>query len=143
MPKLTVKSMCTLQAAGFLTRDLLPATIHDALTITEALQVPYLWVDSLCIVQDDDADKAKYNPRMASIYGHALLAIVDAAGEDAHHGLPGIRHGSRTYQPEAFKVNGADIMQSLEPPAANFVTGRGKWPSVAGLSRNRSYHAAG
>lgn len=44
-----------LQAPGSLTD--LPETIQGAIYITEDLYIPFLWVDALCIIQDDDADK--------------------------------------------------------------------------------------
>lgn len=31
----------------------LPQTFKDAVLVTRALEVPYLWIDSLCIIQDD------------------------------------------------------------------------------------------
>ncbi len=37
--------------------DLLPNVIEDAITVTLKLDWQYLWVDRLCIDQDDDADK--------------------------------------------------------------------------------------
>jgi hypothetical protein len=33
-----------------------PKTFRDAINITRALGVPYLWIDSLCIIQDDQED---------------------------------------------------------------------------------------
>lgn len=55
------------------------------------LEQRYLRVDSLCIVSDDVTDQATQIPQMASIYGHALLTIIAAAGEYADHGLTGFR----------------------------------------------------
>jgi hypothetical protein len=45
---------------GALTEEILPPVIFDALIATEALGERYLWIDSLCIVQDDEVDKANY-----------------------------------------------------------------------------------
>jgi hypothetical protein len=49
----------------------------------------YLWVDSLCIMQDT-ADKHDQIQQMDRIYQEAVLCIVAAAGRDANAGLPGI-----------------------------------------------------
>ncbi len=60
----------------------------------------YLWVDALCIVQDDPGDKHQQIANMDAVYAHGLLTIVNAAGADANAGLPGIQPGSRTaFQP--------------------------------------------
>lgn len=42
----------------------LPQTISDALTVCRYLGVSYLWVDSLCIVQDDPEDMSNELPTM-------------------------------------------------------------------------------
>ncbi|OCL14616.1 heterokaryon incompatibility, partial [Glonium stellatum] len=47
-----------LQAPGAFSHISLPKTIRDALILIEELRERYCWVDSLCIVQDDQ--KAKY-----------------------------------------------------------------------------------
>lgn len=39
--------------------DTLPRSFADAVTLTQALGMTYLWIDSLCIIQDDAEDWAK------------------------------------------------------------------------------------
>lgn len=56
-------------------RDL-PRTVADAVRLCRALRIPYLWVDALCIVQDDKADWNREAAAMASIYGSATLTIT-------------------------------------------------------------------
>jgi len=53
----------------------LPQTFVDAVTITKRLGFRYLWIDSLCIIQDSKADWAKEASRMGSVYKHAALTI--------------------------------------------------------------------
>lgn len=54
----------------------LPATIRDAVTVCEQLGVQYLWVDSLCILQDNEIDKAIEIAKMPYIYGGAVFTII-------------------------------------------------------------------
>ncbi|KAK4198322.1 heterokaryon incompatibility protein-domain-containing protein [Triangularia verruculosa] len=69
---------------------LIPATIRNAISLVPLIGERYLWVDSLCIVQDEDEAKHAQIRDMAEIYGRALLTIVAADGDDADHGLRGI-----------------------------------------------------
>jgi hypothetical protein len=85
------------------------------MTLTVALSERFLWVDSICIVQDDAADKLEYIPRMDSIYGRASLTIIDAAGSDAHGGLPGIQSASRFQEQTPFQIKGVTLVQTLDP----------------------------
>ncbi|AEO57406.1 hypothetical protein MYCTH_2303536 [Thermothelomyces thermophilus ATCC 42464] len=65
-------------------RDL-PTTFSDAIHLSRALGIPYLWIDSLCIIQDDKADWNREAECMADVYGNATLTFsADAApsGED-------------------------------------------------------------
>ncbi|KAK4233393.1 heterokaryon incompatibility protein-domain-containing protein [Achaetomium macrosporum] len=54
----------------------LPKTYRDAVTITRALSVRYLWIDSLCIVQDDPDDWEREAAKMAAVYGGCYLTIA-------------------------------------------------------------------
>ncbi|KAF6804772.1 tol protein [Colletotrichum musicola] len=57
----------------------LPKTIRDALEVTRGLNVRYLWVDIVCVVQDDEADRREQICQMDMIYGHAAVTIVAAS----------------------------------------------------------------
>ncbi|GAB1319893.1 hypothetical protein MFIFM68171_10103 [Madurella fahalii] len=69
----------------------LPRTIRHVMGLLERLGIPYLWVDALCIVQDDLEVKRKQIHAMAWIYANAYVTIIAADGWDADHGLRGIR----------------------------------------------------
>lgn len=56
--------------------DSLPATIRDAALIARELQIPHLWVDSLCILQGDENDWEKEGARMAETYQNAILTLA-------------------------------------------------------------------
>ncbi|KAH6892506.1 heterokaryon incompatibility protein-domain-containing protein, partial [Thelonectria olida] len=53
----------------------LPSTIQDAVRVCGELGLNYLWVDALCIVQDDPEDKAVEISNMADIYRNSYVTI--------------------------------------------------------------------
>lgn len=67
----------------------LPRTIRDVILFTEAIGERYLWVDTLCLIQDDDNDKIPGIKHMDVIFSRAFCTIVAASGEDANSGIPG------------------------------------------------------
>ncbi|KAJ5738205.1 HET-domain-containing protein [Penicillium malachiteum] len=71
--------------------DDLPRTIVDAMEIVKALGEKYLWVDSLCIMQEDTTEAREQIATMDRVYGSALLTIVAAQGDNANSGLRGVQ----------------------------------------------------
>jgi hypothetical protein len=57
--------------------------------VTVALGFQFLWVDALCIVQDDDSLKRHLINNMDAVYGNSVLVIVAASGGHANAGLQG------------------------------------------------------
>ena len=64
----------------------LPKTIQDVVFIVRKLGLRYLWVDSLCIIQDDEDDWLQEAGRMAAVYEGAYLAIAASASADGSGG---------------------------------------------------------
>lgn len=56
----------------------LPETIHDAIWVTRGLNIRYLWVDALCIVQNDKDLKDKEILKMHDIYAGSYLTVQAA-----------------------------------------------------------------
>lgn len=54
----------------------LPATHRDAVVATRKLGIRYLWIDSLCIIQDSEADLQRETAVMGDIYSNAYLTIA-------------------------------------------------------------------
>lgn len=71
-------------------RGEMPLTIQHAMDLSTRLRERYFWVDTLCIIQDDDGPKHSELRKMAGIYSHATLTIVAANGDSAMCGLLGI-----------------------------------------------------
>ena len=65
----------------------LPATLRDAARVTKGLGISYLWIDSLCINQKDEIEKAKELAKMADIFKNALVTISAAAASDCKQGF--------------------------------------------------------
>jgi len=74
----------------------LPATIRHAMRAAISIGVPYLWVDALCIDQQDQKAKAEQLPLMDVIYEQAFATII-ALGDSANSGLPGVDDGPRRH----------------------------------------------
>lgn len=65
----------------------LPKTIQDAITVCTWLDVTYIWVDALCIVQDSGDDKMLEIANMGNIYTGAYLTIAASVADGANHGF--------------------------------------------------------
>lgn len=65
----------------------LTRTFQHAIDLTRKLGIQYIWIDSLCIIQDDEQDKSQEIPKMGDIYGGADLVIAATLAENGRHGL--------------------------------------------------------
>lgn len=89
--QLTTSNLAELKRHRSITMAGLPRTIEDSIQVCNRLGERYLWVDRLCIIQDDvPHHKATQLEQMMTIYRQARFTIVALAGEDASYGLPGV-----------------------------------------------------
>ena len=65
----------------------LPKTFQDAIYVTRCLGFRYLWIDSLCIVQDSPEDWSKESGTMHAVYANCVLTIAASWGNDSDTGL--------------------------------------------------------
>ncbi|KAI0823231.1 heterokaryon incompatibility protein-domain-containing protein [Trametes gibbosa] len=84
--KTTTANLSSYQTEGLDTLRL-PQTIRDAIHIAHALGFQYLWLDTLCIIQDSDEDKRHELALMHRIYRDAFLTIVAASATKVSEGF--------------------------------------------------------
>ncbi|KAK1754203.1 HET-domain-containing protein [Echria macrotheca] len=80
---------------GIALRDL-PRVFQDAIGIVRAFQVRYLWIDSLCIIQDCKEDCDKESARMAEVYSNSFLTIAATRAANPDESLFSTRGGCTT-----------------------------------------------
>lgn len=78
----------------------LDVTIQDAIRVTKELGYLYLWVDALCIIQDDAKAKAIEIERMGDIYKNALFTIVAARASRVSEGFLSPRQPAGASNPD-------------------------------------------
>lgn len=66
--------------------DHIPKTFQDAVTIARQTEHRYLWIDSLCIIQDSTSDWQAEAARMADIYSRAFFTITALSATNSTEG---------------------------------------------------------
>jgi hypothetical protein len=67
--------------------DQLPNSIRDGVKVAAELSLNFLWVDSICIVQDDPEDVAKELAQMSRIYSQSTITIAATRARSVHDGF--------------------------------------------------------
>lgn len=80
-------------------RDDLPACFQDALDVTDKLGIPYLWIDSLCIIQDDPIDCPTEAGSMDKVYSNSFLNLSATASSSSKDHLPSCDKTQRLHEP--------------------------------------------
>ncbi|KAK3642958.1 hypothetical protein LTR56_010555 [Elasticomyces elasticus] len=92
----------------------LSKTFQDAILLTWRLGFRYIWIDSLCILQDSTEDWEFHASRMAQIYSKSQLTLSADGGTDGSHGL----FSERSQEPynlrsfDAPPIHNADLWRS-------------------------------
>jgi hypothetical protein len=119
-------NLSTLSQAGALRNICLPRTISDAILACKQLDQKFLWVDRLCIIQDDSAEElSRQLNQMADIYYHATFTLVAATGDGATHGLSGV-----SYARDAEQIvceYGSDFELADPTPSLDYIIGGSRW----------------
>jgi hypothetical protein len=67
--------------------DELTKTFQEAVLVSRALSIEYLWIDSLCIIQNSADDWAREASMMGAVYQNALVTIAATASDSGTKGL--------------------------------------------------------
>jgi hypothetical protein len=65
----------------------LPKTFRDAIEICRKLDISYIWIDSLCVIQGDTEDWAKESITMINVYSGGMLNTAASRASDGGQGL--------------------------------------------------------
>ncbi|KAK4442511.1 heterokaryon incompatibility protein-domain-containing protein [Podospora aff. communis PSN243] len=65
----------------------LPLTIQEAIHVCKALRIRYIWIDSLCIIQDSKEDWIAESVKMGTVYSMAKVTIIAASSTSCHSGF--------------------------------------------------------
>ncbi|KIX98787.1 uncharacterized protein Z520_05248 [Fonsecaea multimorphosa CBS 102226] len=101
-----------------LTKDIawsqLPKTAQDAIEICRKLDIEYLWIDSLCIIQHYQPDWADQSEKMSTIYGQSYLNIAAMDSNDSRGGCFRSTGSDKRYPPHT--VPGHPTLQIQQQP---------------------------
>lgn len=80
----------------------LPRALQEAIVLTRALGFRWLWVDALCLIQDDAAAKVEESMTMDQVFGNAFLTIAATSATDSSS------HPLFPTQVQPFKIQATD-----------------------------------
>lgn len=67
--------------------EMMTATSRDAVALTRAIDLRYVWIDALCIVQDDLEDWKHESSQMNLVYRHAFVTFCGLSSQSCHESL--------------------------------------------------------
>lgn len=91
----------------------LPQCLRDAVTVARGLEIRYLWIDALCIIQGDSDDWARESATMCQLFQNAYITIAAATSESFDQGF------LSRLPFEAFDI---DFFSTLNPQAVGKIT---------------------
>lgn len=112
--KRSYKTLLSTNLSGFQVKiptSAISLTFQDAFEVARYLGYRYLWIDCLCIVQDDEDDWARESAMMCTIYGNSNLNIAASSASDGSMGCFVARHNKWRCQVRA----GPDILDIYSP----------------------------
>ncbi|KAH8598417.1 heterokaryon incompatibility protein-domain-containing protein [Bisporella sp. PMI_857] len=123
-PKLVKGKVISWSKRGALKREPLPKTVMDAIQCTKRLGVGYLWVDRLCIVQDDLPERDATMKVMDSIYMRAYCTVIAVSAKNCYGGIRGVGGASLPWKleqdrpPRKVTIRGISLISVRKNPLA-------------------------
>ncbi|UKZ49953.1 hypothetical protein TrVGV298_004208 [Trichoderma virens] len=94
--------------------DAMPKTYQDTVRIARALGVKYVWIDALCIIQDDVVDWEKESQVMAEIFRNSLVTVIPLRTTSSNDGFlernPSIKI---CYHNAEWNINGSFFLRHI------------------------------
>ncbi|KAI0110370.1 heterokaryon incompatibility protein-domain-containing protein [Nemania sp. FL0031] len=79
----------------------LSAVFRDAIQVCVRMGIEYLWIDSLCIIQNDEEDWEKESAKMCDYYENAIFTISASSSKDGS--VPFLRQRPEDWRPKYFR----------------------------------------
>ena len=96
-------------------------TIRDAILVTRALEITYIWIDALCIIQNDNTkDWIEQASKMNKIYGGSTVTLVVASSNSVTNGF--LKDRKLLYIPISSSDNRDRESTDTESPARVFLS---------------------
>ncbi|KAI9925169.1 hypothetical protein ASPWEDRAFT_45893 [Aspergillus wentii DTO 134E9] len=102
----------------------LPQTIEDAIKVTLEMGIRFLWVDMLCVDQQETHQQAQQIAMMDRIYQGATITLVALSGDDADSGLAGVSEKNPRVQQGMEVIDGAEFLTVPPTVVQEAVTSR-------------------
>lgn len=101
----------------------LSQSLQDAVMITRRIGLRYLWIDALCIVQEEDdlKDFLVESQKMAQYYGNAYLTLVAGSAADCQDGILATRPQPMASPCRLFYSRPGDLGDNRADPVYSFV----------------------
>ncbi|KAF7553083.1 hypothetical protein G7046_g7209 [Stylonectria norvegica] len=109
----------------------LPKTYREAVEATRSLGYGYLWIDSLCIVQDNKDDWHEEARRMACVYGNSVCTITALDARDSNAGLLASPSAEAVSQGDSLEQRAWVLQERMIPPRSLLFGGHLKPSSLA------------
>lgn len=122
-PSKTTRANITARLTNLPLADL-PGTIRDAIHVAAGLQIQYIWIDALCIIQDNPDDVAHEIATMPEVYMYGACTISASRASTSNEGfLQGHEIDRIHHKPIALRVklsNGESGSINLSNPGSEY-----------------------